>query len=172
MAITYTLIYGAPNGFFGNAILFNSIPSTYTDLVIQYSARSAQSSGFGQQMQLLMNGAGANQSDTLLQGTSTTPTSSGTSGAAALRTGFATNVNTTASTYASHEIYIPNYAGNQIKCASYYSVTENNSAGSYYINTGALLWNDTTAVTSLQIQPSLGGTVFDSTWYLYGIKNS
>ena len=92
--------------------------------------------------------------------------------ASASSLGFQVNGDTsTANTFGSAQIYIPNYAGSNNKYLSFENITENN-ATTAYANLIAGLWSQTTAITSLGIVPS-GTTIKQySTAYLYGIKNS
>lgn len=70
-------------------------------------------------------------------------------------------------------MYFPNYAGSNAKSFSADYVTENN-ATSALIGLVALLWNQTSAITSMNFEGYYSGDKFDqySTVTLYGIKNS
>ena len=95
-------------------------------------------------------------------------TSSGTNSYYILTNG----ATSTASTFSNHEVYIPNYTGSNYKSFSVSSVSEDNNASAYNLLTAGL-WSQTAAITSISLAPTYG-TGFDtnSTFYLYGIKNS
>ena len=171
MANTYTLIASNTVGASSvSTVTFSSIPSTYTDLVIKASLRSA--SGVGN-YSVTFNGSSSGYSERLLYGTGSTAASASQSAASFLWWAINTNESgSTASTFASNELYIPNYAGSNHKSLSIDNVTENNgTAASAYLDAG--LWANTAAITSIALTVTGGaGFVQYSSFYLYGIKNS
>ena len=153
------------------SITFSAIPSTYTDLLITCSARTDRASTVDN-MKIRFNGASVdtNLTSRFMFGDGTTATSSTTAYAFPGRVDAANN---TASTFASVEIYIPNYAGSTIKPISSTSVSEDNSAaGNAFVQTTASLFNDTTAISSITLLNLFGSFVSGSRFDLYGIKNS
>jgi hypothetical protein len=78
------------------------------------------------------------------------------------------DTNTTANTFGSYQIYLPNYAGSTNKSMSSESVEENNSNTLYYLSIGAGLWSNTAAITSISILPGSSWVQY-STATLYGI---
>jgi len=75
----------------------------------------------------------------------------------------------TASTFASGEMYIPNYAGSNSKSFSADSVQETNASLAYsYLIAG--LWSDSSAINSIALTPLTGNFAQHSTATLYGIK--
>jgi len=75
----------------------------------------------------------------------------------------------TASTFASGEMYIPNYAGSNSKSFSADSVQETNASLAYsYLMAG--LWSNSSAITSIALTPFTGNFAQYSTATLYGIK--
>jgi hypothetical protein len=170
MPNTFELIASSTVGSGGaSSIDFTSIPSTYTDLCIKASLRTAQS-GTADPIQSLLiqfNGTTTNYSYRLLQGYNNTVASyNGTS----RYFGDATNSDATASTFGNLEIYIPNYAGSTNKSYSADSVTENNGTKAV-ANLDAGLWSNTAAITSISISAA-NNLVQYSTAYLYGVKNA
>lgn len=145
---------------------FTSIPGTYTDLLIKVSARTNHTSVAN--LKLLFNGADTNFSFRNLYGSGTAAASS--SGSTSL-VGILQGSNYTASTFSSNEIYIPNYAGSTNKSVSTDGVTENNATESYQVLT-ASLWSQTSAITSIRIDPGVGSFIQYSTAVLYGISKS
>jgi hypothetical protein len=79
----------------------------------------------------------------------------------------------TASTFSSTQIYIPNYAGSTNKSYGVETVTETN-ATTIYSELVAGLWSNTAAITGIEIYPdSVGHTYVQySTATLYGISKS
>jgi len=174
MANTYTLIASNTVGSGGtSAITFSSIPATYTDLLVKMTARGTDTSTNGwNQGGITFNSSAANYSSTIIVGRGDLAAVSFTGGSTALDYIFyISNSVTTANTFASTDIYIPNYAGSNYKTVSSDFVEENNAARAIMgLNAG--LWSDTAAITSLTLTPSVGTLVQYSTAYLYGIKNS
>ena len=168
MANTFELIASSTVGSGGaGSIVFSSIPSTYTDLVLKLSIRSEGTSTNAVLLQL--NGSSANGSIKAIEGngsaaSSWTDTSS-----------YAGNIppsTYTASTFSNNEVYIPNYAGSTNKSSSVDSVTENNATAAL-ADLQANLWSNTAAVTSITLNRN-GTNNFAqySTAYLYGVKNA
>ena len=165
MANTYTLISSVTVGAGGaSSIDFTSIPSTYTDLVIKYSIRNASTFAT---CYLRFNASTTSYTGRRLFVNSTT-VSSDTVNADVI---FENPSSYTASTFASNEVYIPNYAGSNNKSASIDFATENNAAANYE-GIAAELWSNTAAITQVSIVPAAGTFAQYSTAYLYGIKNS
>jgi hypothetical protein len=74
----------------------------------------------------------------------------------------------TANTFASNDIYIPNYTSSNYKSAISDTVTENNATLSF-ADLYAGLWRSTSAITSITIGPNGTGFAQYSTFSLYGI---
>jgi hypothetical protein len=164
---TYTLIASSTVGSGGAAnIEFTSIPSTYTDICVKLSLRSNRSSGT-ENINLRFNGSSSNLSSRRLTGTGSTARSD----TYASNIYIEANGNTlTANTFASTDIYVPNYAGSTNKSVSADTVMEANVTG---VETSLVagLWSNTAAINQVTILP-LDGTLWlqYSTAYLYGIK--
>jgi hypothetical protein len=168
MANTFELIASSTVGAGGAASIdFTSIPSTYTDLVLELSLRFNDSNS---NLQLQYNGATTSFSRRQLTGNGTSATSASASDA---YIGAIGNSTYTANTFGSSTIYIPNYAGSANKSASADNVTENNSTGAVS-NIVAHLWSNTAAITSIKLSDLSGISTFVqySTAYLYGVKNA
>jgi hypothetical protein len=151
-------------------IEFTSIPSTYTDLLVRFSARTSSNYGSAfAQTDMTLNATGY-MSDRVLFGTNgTSNTNTGGVGT----TYGVTSSTATANTFGNAEIYIPNYTGSAVKISSSDGVSESNSAASI-CSINATTFNVTAAVTSLRITPTSGAGIWTefSTAHLYGIKNS
>lgn len=171
MPSTYVNIATTTLGASAASVTFSSIPSTYTDLVIRYSARRDLNSAA---ITFTINSdTGTNYSATLLSGDGATATSSRVSniytpliyGAGVEQSGY------TASTFNNGEIYIPSYTSSATKPFSFFGVQENNATTSN-ITAHALLWRGTSAITSIVLSVTGSNFVANSSFYLYGIKNS
>ena len=175
MAVTYKKIASVTVGSGGvSAITFSSIPNTYTDLICLVSHRSSNAvSGSNQGLGMKINGVTTNRTYRRLEGYDSTGVA-GDSGTGAL-VGLIQGASTTASTFASFEVYIPNYAGSTNKSFSAIGVTENNSASGVDQHMIAQLWSQTTAIDSIEFFNSSSGSdtfVQYSTATLYGISKS
>lgn len=154
-------------------ITFSSIPQTYTDLLIVASARTNNATGYGQEIAIRPNASTSTiYSWTYLTGTGTTASSSRTASGSATfaRLGYINTNGSTASTFGSTEIYIPNYTGTTQKAISTTSANENNNATSYVLTGNATLVNLTSAITSIDLVLTDANS-FDtgSRFDLYGI---
>jgi hypothetical protein len=151
-----------------SSITFSNIPQTYTDLKIVYSVRS---SVIYNEVHFRFNGSSSGYSALILNGNGTTTTSY-TEGSTEIHGALSIPSGYTSSTFASGEIYIPNYTASVYKSVSIDSVQENNAtlANAQLV---AALWSNTTAITSINFFPATetGTLVAGSTFYLYGISN-
>jgi len=171
MANTYTAIATVTVGSGGaGTIDFNSIPQTYTDLIVKFSTRSNRSGAATSPLRLYPNGSSTNITLRYLQGAGSA-VSSGTEAVFNAFIGETVASTATASTFGNFEIYIPNYTSSNYKSISVDAVEENNQTIALSQIT-AFLWSNTAAITSLQIVDGLGSFVQYSSATLYGIKNS
>ena len=174
MANTYTLISSNVLGSNAASVTFSSIPQTYTDLVLRLSTRNS-TGGSNQINELDFNGTTTNYSQTLVQGSGSAVSSTRYTTQNYFRLEYSDSAGNTANTFGSGEIYIPSYTLSSNKTASVFQISEDNSSTAY-ITAHALLWRNTSAITSLVIRGnnfSGGGLLLaGSSFYLYGIKNS
>jgi len=153
-----------------SSVTFSGIPQTgYTDLVLKASVRDSFSNPY-RDLVVSFNGLTTNLSNKRLMainpGVDPVASYTGTNG-----NWFFDSSNTaTASTFASSEMYIPNYTSSNYKSVSVDSATENNST-STILTLLAGLWSAAAAITSITLTPNDGGTTISqySTFYLYGI---
>jgi hypothetical protein len=170
MANTYTLIQSVTVGSGGTAsIEFVGIPQTYTDLLVVASLRGDAAVNY-QTNRMKINGSTSNMSARVLYGAGASAGSSTIT--TYLHIGDTTGSSATASTFSSHNIYLPNYTASQNKSISSDAAAENNSGTLYALSFTAGLWSQTAAITSLNIYPESGNWVQYSSASLYGIKNS
>jgi hypothetical protein len=178
MANTFELIASATAGA-GTAASFDftSIPATYVDLKVVLSVRAGSGGGgtsaAWDNMRVSFNG-GASDANLTYKALSSadvgTPISiAGTVGLI----GWTTYSGATANTFASGEIYIPNYTGSFNKVYMSDAFTENNAAA----GVGALvagLWSSTAVINRITVIPNPGTSNWQqySSAYLYGLKTS
>jgi hypothetical protein len=129
------------------SIEFTSIPQDGTDLVLLISVRTARST-LSDFVDLRFNGdnTDANYSSRVLFG-------SGSAASSFTENSYIGDVNgntSTANTFASISVYIPNYTGSTTKSGSVDSVYENNATQAAQAII-ARLWNNTAAITSLEV---------------------
>jgi hypothetical protein len=176
MPSTYTLISSTVlTSDNAGSLTISSIPATYTDLVLRFSARmnNASTSDF---FVLQFNSiAGTSYSTTVMVGTGSAVSSSRISSDSSTFSGYSASADTaTANTFGSGEIYIPNYAGSANKPISNFGVAETNASTlTYNIGVSAGLFSNSAAINSIKFLSYNGlGIRSGSSFYLYGIKNS
>jgi hypothetical protein len=175
MPSTYTLIKGETLASSAASYTFTAIPSTFTDLVVRWSARSAQANATTR-ININLNGiSGTSYSFTKIQGTGTSASSANVSGFDKWWGEYVSANNATSNTFGSGELYLPNYLSTVNKPASFFSVAENNTTanGDWYVSALASLATITSAITSVAFTLNTGDNFMaDSSFYLYGIKKS
>jgi hypothetical protein len=158
------------------SVTFSNIPQTYTDLRVVISARGDHSSYVALGVQY--NGSSANQTGRSVAGSASA--SSGTD-----QNNTFTNVITyarlsgfyiptqaqTANTFSNLEWNIANYAGSASKASLLQFVCESNSTSPSVtaIEQAAVLWSNSSPLTSLTFGLSAANFVAGSTFYLYAI---
>jgi hypothetical protein len=152
------------------SITFNNIPQSFTDLQIVLSTRiDAGSGNYG----VRFNADATNSySWTYLTGNGASA-SSGRLGSASLNelvVGQINGTDTTASTFSSTLVYIPNFTNSNFKQVIADGVRENNGTTGVQIF-DASLWLKTAAISAITIRPygGNGNFIANSTFTLYGI---
>lgn len=176
-ATTMRLIAKASLGSTASSVSIQDIPATYSDLYIFFSGRSdysgATNGGVTDAVVRVNNDSGNNYSYRVLYGTNTTVGSFSGSSVSSLHFGNVPTANSTASTFCSHEIYIPNYAGSTNKSLSLTTARETNAAAGD-IRAIAGLWSSTSAITRVDVIADYPGGSFVSgtSIYVYGITKA
>jgi hypothetical protein len=75
-------------------------------------------------------------------------------------------------TFGSAEFYIASYSSSQNKPIQSFSTIEINSGTGYQIRSVGHVWSNSTAISSITIETSLGTMLSGSSFYLYGISNA
>jgi hypothetical protein len=173
MANTFNLIASSTVGSGGAASIdFSSIPATYTDLLLKVSARRSDSTEGYLSLRFNAN-SGSNYSNKTLRGSGSAASSSSDSSATYLDFWVIDGTSYTDNTFASTDIYIPNYAGSTNKSVSADNMAEGNTT-TMYLQMTAGLWAQTSAINQITLYAAGASGTFAqySTAYLYGIKNS
>jgi hypothetical protein len=173
MANTYQLISSQVLGSNTANVTFSSIPSTFSDLVIQMSMRGDLTN---LATAIRYNSTASAYSIIDLFGQATTGTGADgyftNSEMDTTRTNQA-NSNFTSNYFTFIEFYIPYYASSLRKAAQSTSVADNASTSVANVEAVSTLWNNTTAISSILIFPrNSSNFITGSSFYLYGIKNS
>jgi hypothetical protein len=170
MAKSFELIASSTVGAGGTAtVTFSSIPSTYTDLCVVYSAR--QDTGDLSAFTRFNSDSGANYNYKTLYGTGSAAGSGGGPGQSGL-IGWQTSASgLTASSFGNTLMYIPNYAGSTQKSVSVDSVIENNATAGYQMMWSAI-WTGTSAINNISFTAFSNLFIQYSSFYLYGIIKS
>jgi hypothetical protein len=173
MANTFELIASSTVGSGGaSSIDFTSIPSTYTDLVLKLSARSARTPDNRDEVFVRFNGdTGSNYSYRTIRGDGSSAISQSGSAINSIKRGDTPAAGATANTFSNHEYYIPNYAGSNQKSISMDTAMENNATESFLFLIAGL-WTGTAAINRITLTPEVSTFVQYSTAYLYGVKNA
>jgi hypothetical protein len=145
------------------SITFNSIPQTFTDLVIFSSARhstatssyviefNGSTTGYARR-QMFSTGAGSISSSNFT------------------RDGVSADSGMAANMFGNSEVYIPEYTASVNKSYQFQGVASTSPTGAFTAY-GSGTWTNTAAITSILIKPQDGTASFvtGSTFYLYGI---
>lgn len=148
------------------SITFSSIPQTFTDLYIVYSTRGNRVSAVDW-MQFNINNQGVNTNITtrFLAGDG----SNDSTGTAANQAGGPiTAASSTANTFSNTGVYIPNYRSSANKAFIVDAVSENSGTVAVQF-IGIVLWSQTAAITSIEVDPLNDDFEQYSTATLYGI---
>jgi hypothetical protein len=172
MANTYTLIQAQTLASSAATVTFSSIPATYTDLVLRWSARTDRANTIDN-IRIQYNGiTTATYSETRLQGDGSAAASARQSAITYNDFAISDGDTATANTYASGELYIPSYTASQNKPISFFGAEEENGAAAY-MRASAYLWSNTATINEVKL--FLASTYqfkATSSFYLYGIRSS
>ena len=173
MPNTYSLISSNVLSSSAGSVSFNSIPATFTDLILRYSNKTDYADERILGAIRFNNDSANNYSNTYLNKVDNTVVSGRFSNISFSYDIESPSATATANTFGSGEIYIPSYLVATNKPFSDISFGEINTALDHQIYALANLWRNTAAITSITAFPGGGASfVSGSSFYLYGIKNS
>ena len=176
MPNTFELISSVTLSTPASTIDFTSIPSTYTDLCLQFSIRTTNSSSARAEDAIVLalnnDTTGGNYTMRYLRGDGSGAGSAVATGYAGAYAGEVNSSTSTASTFTSGMVYLPNYAGSTNKSFSIDIVQEANQTTAY-MQLHAGLWSNSSAVNRMTFSNYNSNTFATySTAYLYGVKNA
>lgn len=132
-----------------STITFSSIPSGYTDLKIVVSGRATGSRADDSILiRFNSDSTTGNYSGKWLRGNGASATSGDSGGYAGAYSGEFNGGTSTANTFTSQEVYVPNYTGGTQKSFSI-DVTEEANQTTVYAQLQAGLWSGTSAINSI-----------------------
>ncbi len=154
------------------SMTFSSIPSTYTDLCIEISARGTRASIVDAvSFKFNSDTTAANYKIVNLYGTGSA-TGSFSGSTYIIENGWISGATATANTFGSTTLYAPNYTSSNAKSFSVDSASENNATGAW-MNMSAYSWTGTAAISTIEIISGYSASFVQySTATLYGIKSS
>jgi hypothetical protein len=175
MAATYNLISSQVLGSTASTVTFSSIPQTYSDLKLVYSYRDSNSSGVGIGNQYAYFNT---QTGTLFSYICLYAYASSAGGTKNSNYGWLTfdlqpqTNGSTANTFDSGELYIPNYTSSSSIQTLSLSTSESNTT-TVAITALAQLYRGSAPITSITLGTNGSDNYLtNSSFYLYGIKNS
>lgn len=176
MPNTYSLISSNTLSTTAATVTFSGIPASYTDLVISASARTNRAASQDIWKIVINSDTTANYSDTALRGlgsgNSGVPVSDRQTNSSNLYFGGLDAANNTANTFGATELYIPNYAGTNIKQICTFTTYEDNATYAE-LEAIAIRYAGTSAITSIVLSSFYSASfIAGSSFYLYGISKS
>ena len=162
MPTTYEPIATTSTSSSTTTILFNSIPQTYTDLIIVASTSLVTSTPINNYFVTYNSDTGTNYSGTYVGGTGTSTSSGRNSNQTRL------DISYQPSTQMGNIIFQVFSYSNTTTFKSSLSRSNNYTGGMVFLYTG--LWRSTAAITSISITAGTTNIATGSTFSLYGIK--
>jgi len=154
------------------SVTFANIPQTgYTDLKIVISGRSTGDNAFTtwRDVRVQFNSTTTGYSARMLSGNGSAADSPTMGADTGIIFGAAIpDSATTANTFSSAEIYIPNYTSANNKSVSFDGVTENNATQAI-ASLVAGLWSNTAAISTVTLTATVDSFASNSTFSLYGV---
>ena len=172
MANTYTLIAKSTITVATNLVTFTNIPNIYEILVIKWSARAAYANDI---IPLQFNSASNIYRLKYMSGNGSILYAGTDSGTNTIGITGGINRNTyTASTFSVGEAYIPGYKGSGANKSIFaHAASENNATVAEAHAYTAANYNTSSAISTISFTSSgLGNMDVNSTFYLYGLKNT
>ena len=151
-------------------IEFTNIPQGYTDLCMKFSARGVGAYDVIETSIYFNNDTSGLYSQRNVTGYASSAGSSSNSSRGNFIIQYAQAASSTANTFGSGEMYIPNYSGSTNKSVSWETVAENNSTTGYVVALTSGLYASTNAINRISFQTNgVGNWAEHTTVTLYGI---
>ena len=167
-----TLISSQVLGSTASTVTFSSIPQTYSNLKLVSSSR-ADGGGSNDIIEMQFNSdTTTNYSWTYLISSSGSASSGRTSNNPYFGQIIIDGSASTSNVFGSADIYISNYTLSSTKQLISFSTQENNSATAASIWLNAQYYRGTSPITSITLIANGDNFIANSSFYLYGIKNS
>jgi hypothetical protein len=173
MANTFELIQSHTLAGTQTTVTFSSIPQTYRDLYLVICGRHNTNYDYGNVVVLAtLNGGNAGFAQKRLYGGTGTGSDGYTLGNGTTWGLQLAGNNTTANSFGNAMVYIANYSQSSYAKAIFIDSVGLSAASGWENDLCANHWSSTNAITSIGLSPSGGSFVANSTFYLYGIKNT
>ena len=173
MANTYTLISSNTLSSTAATVTLSSIPNTYTDLVLQVSARGNSANPNANILFTFNNDTASNYSSLSARGDGPSTVDLYTiSGTVTTNFDRVPADSSTANVFGTGELYIVSYGASRTKAMTTFFSTEINDSTGFTIGQSAHSWSNSAAISSITMELGSGSFVSGSTFYLYGIKNT
>jgi hypothetical protein len=171
MPNTMTLISSTTVGAGGAAnVTFSSIPSTYTDLQLLFSARDTGGGTLTNIFTTFNGNTSGVYNERLVYQVNLGAASASNTSATAFA--FAYSNQSGSNVFSNGSIYITNYAGSTNKSLMMDSVTEQNTTTGTISGMAANSFSSTSAISSINLTTSGSSFVQYASFYLYGIVKS
>jgi hypothetical protein len=170
MALSYKKIASQELTTTTASVVFTSIPQTYTDLMVRFTAR-ANTADTNVNVYLRFNGdnAGVYSSRQMSWYSTATNYNQSVSGRTQIDNGpWATGANITSNVFASNTVYVPRYTQVIPHQVSILGGINNGATNSWAIDTAGL-YSVSDAIVTVALFPYSGSFVAGSNFYLYGI---
>ena len=153
-----------------SSLTFSSIPQTYKHLQIRAIARNTRAATGNSLLAFQFNGVTSGYTYHFLTGDGTSATAAGGTAQTYAYLGNQARANELANVFDPSVIDILDYANtNKNKTVRVLSGVEQNATISL-ITLGSSMWNNTNAITSIELKPGAGSFVQYSSFALYGVK--
>ena len=153
-------------------VTFSSIPATFTDLVLKMSARNSSASGPDISKIVFNSDTATNYSVVAATGDGTNVSAIIAGSLASMQVRNTNGSTSTTNTFGDAQIYIPSYTSTTSKQISQSNIIEDNGGANAKVAALANLYRGTSAISSMTISSNGGSYAINSSFYLYGIKNS
>ena len=173
MANTFQLIQSYVLTGTQGTVTFSNIPQTYKDLYLVIAGRHNTNYDYGNVVvAATLNGVNTGFAQKRLYGGIVTGSDGYTLGNGTTWGLQLAGNNTTANSFGNAMVYLPNYSQSSYAKALFIDSVGLSAASGWENDLTANYWSSTAAITSIGLSPTGGSFVANSSFHLYGIKNS